>query len=100
MSPSGRCDSLHAMGCLKSKPGGAALGSSSAEKGTEGRRAAGERVALIGSDPGPEGARPVDPVLLEYAQRLSQDIVARAVQQWAELDSRYSDIPYIECEVP
>lgn len=42
----------------------------------------------------------VDVVLLEYAQRLSEDIVTRAVRQWAEVDRRYCDIPYIECDVP
>ncbi|KPP56410.1 hypothetical protein Z043_125973 [Scleropages formosus] len=52
-------------------------------------------------EPGPgDGSPHVDPVLLDYAQRLSEEIVARAVQQWAELDGRYGDIPYIECDVP
>uniref|UniRef100_A0A8C6T9S6 Small membrane A-kinase anchor protein n=1 Tax=Neogobius melanostomus TaxID=47308 RepID=A0A8C6T9S6_9GOBI len=47
-----------------------------------------------------DGLPPVNPVLLDYAQRLSEEIVARAVQQWAEVDRRYVDIPYIECDVP
>lgn len=91
------------MGCLKSKHRDAAQGAcsmrSTERKLGKGTRA--ERVALINSEMGPEEeSLPVDPVLLDYAQRLSEDIVARAVQQWAELDSRYSDIPYIECDVP
>lgn len=58
-------------------------------------------MALINAEMGPEEeCLTVDPALLDYAQRLSEDIVARAVQQWVELDSRYSDIPYIECDVP
>jgi len=51
------------------------------------------------ADPGSPTAG-VNPVLLEYAQRLSEEIVSRAVQQWADVDSRYSDIPYIESDVP
>ncbi|OCT63926.1 hypothetical protein XELAEV_18045022mg [Xenopus laevis] len=38
------------------------------------------------------------PLLLEYAHRLSEDIVNKAVRQWAEVDSKYSDIPYIESD--
>uniref|UniRef100_F7B407 Small membrane A-kinase anchor protein n=1 Tax=Monodelphis domestica TaxID=13616 RepID=F7B407_MONDO len=37
-------------------------------------------------------------VVLEYAHRLSQDIMDEAVKQWAANDSRYGDIPYIESE--
>ncbi|XP_036601469.1 small membrane A-kinase anchor protein [Trichosurus vulpecula] len=37
-------------------------------------------------------------VVLEYAHRLSQEIMDEAVKQWAANDSRYGDIPYIESE--
>lgn len=66
----------------------------------------GDKAYLVHSEKGPAVADPeslaasVNPVLLEYAQRLSEEIVSRAVQQWADVDSRYSDIPYIECDVP
>ncbi|XP_017290885.1 small membrane A-kinase anchor protein isoform X2 [Kryptolebias marmoratus] len=82
------------MGCVKSKRSEAASQHANA---TERRRTAGEKAYLVGSE---ESSPQVDPVLLEYAQRLSEEIVARAVQQWVEVDSRYSDIPYIECDVP
>lgn len=81
------------MGCVKSKR------SEDAARHADGRRrrTRGEKAYLVGSA---ESSPPVNPVLLDYAQRLSEEIVARAVQQWVEVDSRYSDIPYIECDVP
>ncbi|XP_018591103.1 small membrane A-kinase anchor protein [Scleropages formosus] len=90
------------MGCVKSKHGGQTPDASSVEKaGSRQENHAGEKAVLVSSEVGPGHDRPpVDPALLDYAERLSEDIVARAVQQWAELDSRYSDIPYIECDVP
>ncbi|KAG9329060.1 hypothetical protein JZ751_008179 [Albula glossodonta] len=94
---------IHMMGCLKSKHRKTAQHFNSIDKidGKPGKRPVGERVTLIHSEVGPEEEIPhVNPVLLDYAQRLSQDIVTRAVKQWAEVDSRYSDIPYIECDVP
>uniref|UniRef100_A0A3Q2PAG4 Small membrane A-kinase anchor protein n=1 Tax=Fundulus heteroclitus TaxID=8078 RepID=A0A3Q2PAG4_FUNHE len=86
------------MGCVKSKRSNPA---SQHANSTESKNR-GERAYLVGSsEPGSaDGPPPVNPVLLDYAQRLSEDIVARAVQQWVEVDSRYSDIPYIECDVP
>lgn len=84
---------LRTMGCVKSKKRG------SSEKG-RGHRG-GEKAYLVLSDQVvQDGAPPVNPVLLDYAQRLSEEIVARAVQQWVEVDRRYIDIPYIECDVP
>ncbi|KAJ8351640.1 hypothetical protein SKAU_G00231160 [Synaphobranchus kaupii] len=97
-----QCYTTHMMGCIKSKHGDAAQGVCSVRnaEGKPGKGTRGERVALNNEmGPGEESLR-VDPALLDYAQRLSEDIVALAVQQWAELDSRYSDIPYIECDVP
>ncbi|XP_015232471.1 small membrane A-kinase anchor protein-like [Cyprinodon tularosa] len=85
------------MGCVKSKRSDASQHANSTEK-----KARGEKAYLVGSsEPASvEGSPQVNPVLLEYAQKLSEEIVARAVQQWVEVDSRYSDIPYIECDVP
>ncbi|XP_053732156.1 small membrane A-kinase anchor protein-like [Synchiropus splendidus] len=77
------------MGCVKSKK------SQSSEKAT-----GGEKVYLVHAEMGLNNGSPVNPMLLEYAQKLSEEIVARAVQQWVEVDRRYGDIPYIECDVP
>ncbi|CAG08287.1 unnamed protein product [Tetraodon nigroviridis] len=80
------------MGCVKSKK-------SAAEAAVGG--APGEKARLVGPEEArAPGAPQAGPVLLDYAQRLSEEIVVRAVQQWAELDRRYGDIPYIECDAP
>ncbi|KAM9710744.1 small membrane A-kinase anchor protein [Menidia menidia] len=87
------------MGCVKSKRSDLASQNASSAAAEKGPR--GERAYLVPSEGGPAESPPqVNPVLLEYAQKLSEEIVARAVQQWVEVDSRYSDIPYIECDVP
>ncbi|XP_071384485.1 small membrane A-kinase anchor protein [Centroberyx affinis] len=90
------------MGCVKSKrSNSAAQNANSMEKADGKARTRGEKAYLVHSETGSvEDSPQVNPVLLEYAQRLSEEIVARAVQQWVEVDSRYSDIPYIECDVP
>ncbi|XP_077436740.1 small membrane A-kinase anchor protein [Vanacampus margaritifer] len=78
------------MGCVKSKR-------SASRADGEAARTRGDKAYLVRS----EDASPrADPALLEYAQKLSEEIMARAVQQWAEVDRRYGDIPYIECDVP
>ncbi|XP_006864108.1 PREDICTED: small membrane A-kinase anchor protein [Chrysochloris asiatica] len=45
---------------------------------------------------------PTEPnsLILEYAHRLSQEILNDALQQWACNNIRYCDIPYIESEGP
>uniref|UniRef100_A0A1A8RZW8 Small membrane A-kinase anchor protein n=1 Tax=Nothobranchius rachovii TaxID=451742 RepID=A0A1A8RZW8_9TELE len=91
------------MGCVKSKRSKAASQRTNSTEKVDGKRKKmrGEKAYLVGSEPGSVESSPqVNPVLLEYAQKLSEEIVARAVQQWVEVDSRYSDIPYIECDVP
>ncbi|XP_068428768.1 small membrane A-kinase anchor protein [Clinocottus analis] len=91
------------MGCVKSKRSDSAgQNSNSADKVEhKSKGARGEKAYLVHSEMGsPESSLKVNPVLLEYAQKLSEDIVARAVQQWVEVDRRYCDIPYIECDVP
>lgn len=90
------------MGCVKSKCSKPTQKSSAAER-ADGKPAGkqGEKAVLVYLEAGPDqDTSRVNPVLLDYAQRLSEEIVARAVQQWVEVDSRYSDIPYIECDVP
>ncbi|KAF4108824.1 hypothetical protein G5714_009897 [Onychostoma macrolepis] len=74
---------------MKSKHHDATQNSSSSEKvdGKPGKQ--GEKAVLVFSEIGSvEDPLQVNPVLLDYAQRLSEEIVARAVQQWAEVDSR------------
>ncbi|XP_045152172.1 small membrane A-kinase anchor protein [Echinops telfairi] len=39
-------------------------------------------------------------VVLEYAHRLSKEILNDALQQWACNNIKYCDIPYIESEGP
>ncbi|XP_078030434.1 small membrane A-kinase anchor protein [Epinephelus lanceolatus] len=91
------------MGCVKSKRSNSAAQNANSTEKLEGKTkgAKGEKAYLVHSEMGPaENSPQVSPVLLEYAQRLSEEIVSRAVQQWVEVDRRYSDIPYIECDVP
>lgn len=91
------------MGCVKSKKSDPAdQNAKSMEKAeVKAKGSKGEKAYLVQSEEGsPESVPQVNPVLLEYAQRLSEEIVVRAVQQWLEVDRRYSDIPYIECDAP
>lgn len=100
---SNQCDILRSMGCVKSKRSDSlAQNANSTDKfESKSKKSKGEKAYLVHSEIGsPESSPQVNPVLLEYAHRLSEEIVARAVQQWVEIDRRYSDIPYIECDVP
>ncbi|KAK5861483.1 hypothetical protein PBY51_022877 [Eleginops maclovinus] len=86
------------MGCVKSKRSDSVA--QNANSRVEGK-ARGEKAYLVHSETGSVECSPkTNPVLMEYAHRLSEEIVARAVQQWVEVDRRYGDIPYIECDVP
>lgn len=88
------------MGCVKSKSSDSAVQNANSTDKVE-AKGRGGKAYLVHSETGSAESSPqVNPVLLEYAQRLSEEIVARAVQQWVEVDRRYSDIPYIECDVP
>lgn len=94
------CHILQSMGCVKSKKSDSAVQNANSMEG-KAKGAKGEKAYLVHSEVGSPGNSPqVNPVLLEYAQKLSEEIVVRAVQQWVEVDRRYSDIPYIECDVP
>lgn len=92
------------MGCVKSKRSESAGQNVNSIEKAEclSRGTKGEKAYLVHSEMGSSVETPpqVNQVLLEYAQRLSEEIVVRAVQQWVEVDRRYSDIPYIECDVP
>lgn len=97
------CYILRNMGCVKSKRSDSAgqHANSTDKLEGKGKRTRGEKAYLVHSETSSaENSPQVNPVLLDYAQRLSEEIVARAVQQWVEVDRRYSDIPYIECDVP
>lgn len=89
------------MGCIKSKHNYTVkntihLQDNHNDKHTE------ENIALVQAyeEDSKEDFPPANPVLLEYAERLSEEIVTKAVKQWAEVDSKYSDIPYIESDFP
>ncbi|NXB71649.1 SMAKA protein, partial [Donacobius atricapilla] len=87
------------MGCIKSK---AAFQGSSAvpdeRVGAGGEGCAGEKSSLLAARAEERG--PSSAMVLDYAQRLSRDILEQAVRQWALTESRYSDIPFIESDVP
>ncbi|XP_063067922.1 small membrane A-kinase anchor protein-like [Engraulis encrasicolus] len=36
--------------------------------------------------------------LMDFAQRMAEEIMAMAMQQWKELDRRFGDIPYIDTD--
>uniref|UniRef100_A0A3Q3S253 Small membrane A-kinase anchor protein n=1 Tax=Mastacembelus armatus TaxID=205130 RepID=A0A3Q3S253_9TELE len=89
------------MGCVKSKRRNSGAQNANSTEKAEGktRGTRGEKAYLVQSEmDSAQNSPQVNPVLLEYAQRLSEEIVARAVQQWVEVDRRYSDIPYIESQ--
>ncbi|XP_053184838.1 small membrane A-kinase anchor protein-like [Scomber japonicus] len=91
------------MGCVKSKRSESAAQNAKSTEKLDGKAkgAKGENAYLVHSEmDSAESSPQINPVLLEYAQKLSEEIVARAVQQWVEVDRRYGDIPYIECDVP
>ncbi|XP_072560849.1 small membrane A-kinase anchor protein-like [Paramormyrops kingsleyae] len=87
------------MGCVKSKQSKPARHLSPAVQKVD---SISVTVAVKGavlpcSEAQPGGEPPqVSPILLDYAHRLSEEIIARAVQHWFELDRCYSDIPYID----
>ncbi|XP_059558553.1 small membrane A-kinase anchor protein [Myotis daubentonii] len=47
-----------------------------------------------------EPAQPAEPkvVVSEFAHRLSQEILSGALQQWADGNAKYADIPFIESD--
>lgn len=47
-----------------------------------------------------EPAQPAEPrvAVSEFAHRLSQEILSGALQQWADGNAKYADIPFIESD--
>ncbi|XP_075464489.1 small membrane A-kinase anchor protein isoform X2 [Ascaphus truei] len=91
------------MGCIKSKQDYTVQNSLHFESNHENEeKLAEEKIALVqpNQDDSKSGSMTADLVLLDYAHRLSEEIVNKAVKQWAEVDSKYSDIPYIESDTP
>ncbi|XP_056351907.1 small membrane A-kinase anchor protein [Oenanthe melanoleuca] len=87
------------MGCIKSKA--AFQGSNTVQDervGAGGSGCAGEKSSLLAVKAEERG--PSSTLVLDYAQRLSRDILEQAVRQWAVTESKYSDIPFIESDVP
>ncbi|NXX42777.1 SMAKA protein, partial [Tricholaema leucomelas] len=87
------------MGCIKSKNAFAGANAIQDERiggGSEG--CTGEKSSLIGAKADERG--PSSTIVLDYAHRLSREILDQAVKQWAVTESKYSDIPFIESDVP
>ncbi|NXW66306.1 SMAKA protein, partial [Eurystomus gularis] len=87
------------MGCIKSKaafPGSNAIQDEKLGAGNEG--CSGEKSSLIGAKA--DEKSPSSAIVLDYAHRLSREILDQAVKQWAVTESKYSDIPFIESDVP
>ncbi|XP_060683354.1 small membrane A-kinase anchor protein-like [Hemiscyllium ocellatum] len=89
------------MGCFKSKHKYAVQNVNIAEQ-KDSQQCHGAEAVMVEAKPVQkrEDALRVNAALLDYAQRLSEDIVNAAVERWREIESRYSDIPYIESDVP
>ncbi|NXI75881.1 SMAKA protein, partial [Rhipidura dahli] len=87
------------MGCIKSKAAFQGSNAVQDEKiGGGGEGGAGEKSSLLAVKAEERG--PSSAAVLEYAQRLSREILEQAVKQWAVTESKYSDIPFIESDVP
>ncbi|NWH73289.1 SMAKA protein, partial [Piaya cayana] len=87
------------MGCIKSRhtfTGSNAIQGERTGEGNEG--CTGEKSSLIAVKMDEKG--PSSTIVLDYAHRLSREILDQAVKQWAVTESKYSDIPYIESDVP
>ncbi|NXN78057.1 SMAKA protein, partial [Bombycilla garrulus] len=86
------------MGCIKSK---AAFQGSNAVQDEKirggGKGCTREKSSLLMKV---EEKGPSSTLVLDYAQRLSHEILEQAVKQWAVTESKYSDIPFIESDVP
>lgn len=87
------------MGCIKSKnafPGSNTILDERSREGGEG--CMGEKSSLITVELDERGSSST--IVLDYAHRLSHEILDQAVKQWAVTESKYSDIPFIESDVP
>lgn len=95
-------DHSSTMGCIKSKgtlPGShTILEDGSKAIGAYNGGYGGDAPALVQARPGVTSS--TSTVILDFAHRLSQEILDQAVKQWAVTESKYSDIPFIESDVP
>ncbi|KFQ28973.1 Small membrane A-kinase anchor protein, partial [Mesitornis unicolor] len=81
------------MGCIKSKD---AFPGSNAIQDERIREGNGEKSSLIAVKA--DEKSPSSAIVLDYAHRLSREILDQALKQWAVTESKYSDIPYIESD--
>ncbi|NXD24035.1 SMAKA protein, partial [Spelaeornis formosus] len=87
------------MGCIKSKAAFQGANAVQEERlGAVGEGSTGEKSSLLAVQAEEKG--PSSTMVLDYAQRLSHEILEQAVKQWAVTESKYSDIPFIESDVP
>ncbi|KAM6307331.1 small membrane A-kinase anchor protein [Aegotheles albertisi] len=87
------------MGCFKSKyafPHSNAIQDEVIRGGNEG--CTGEKTSLIAVKVDEKG--PPNIIVQDYADRFSREILDQAMKQLAVTESKYSDIPYIESDVP
>ncbi|NXG54337.1 SMAKA protein, partial [Hemiprocne comata] len=83
------------MGCFKSKY--AFPHSNAIQDEVIGEVCTGEKSSLI-TGMGVKG--PSSIIVQDYADRFSREILDQAMKQLAVTESKYSDIPYIESDVP
>ncbi|XP_025903646.1 small membrane A-kinase anchor protein [Nothoprocta perdicaria] len=87
------------MGCIKSKNAFSSSHTIQDERiGTANSGGPGEKSFLMAAKL--DGKGPSSSTVLDYAHRLSQDILDQALKQWAVTERKYSDIPFIESDVP
>ncbi|XP_054829265.1 small membrane A-kinase anchor protein [Eublepharis macularius] len=89
------------MGCIKTK--GTLSGSNTILD--DGSKALGAYNGGYGGDAPLIHGKPVvtssmSTVILDFAHRLSQEILDQAMTRWAVTESKYSDIPFIESDMP
>ncbi|NXP69137.1 SMAKA protein, partial [Chloropsis cyanopogon] len=86
------------MGCIKSKAAFQGSNAVQDERIGGGGEGTGEKSSLLAVPAEEKG--PSSTIVLDYAHRLSREILEQAVKQWAVTESKYSDIPFIESDVP
>ncbi|NXD10733.1 SMAKA protein, partial [Nothocercus nigrocapillus] len=87
------------MGCIKSKNAFSGSHPIQDERiGIVNDGGSGEKSSLVAA--ALDGKGPSSSIVLDYAHRLSQDILDQAMKQWAVTESKYSDIPFIESDAP
>ncbi|NXA41950.1 SMAKA protein, partial [Eudromia elegans] len=87
------------MGCIKSKNAFSSSHAIQDERiGIASDRDAGEKSLLTAAKLDRKGLS--SSIVLDYAHQLSQDILDQAMRQWAVTESKYSDIPFIESDMP